>query len=188
MSKIRIEVERLQQGPYELEFEVDPVVFDLKDDPEFRFPAKIKGRLRAQLAGQDNVYVHGRLETKAETTCVRCLHPLAIDLDVPIDVVFSPHTPDNASDLEPEMEDKLLYSGDAIYPVEALREELMLALPYLPNCERLGMPFCEESDLGKGPMVFGEESSPEAEEANPNSWQAQLSRVRRQIGEGGGVG
>ncbi len=180
-STLRIEVERLLKGPIERDFEFAPAEFDLLDDPEFRFDRPIRGSVTARLAGPYNVLLTGRMTTTTRVDCVRCLHPMEIPLDVTFQTVFLPKSQEEDYPDDPEDEERQFYTGDILDPTEHLREELMLALPDLPSCEYESLRECPHGrELGEA--IAGGASAKPAEEPLPNSWQAQIARLRRDLG------
>ncbi len=178
---LKIEIERLIKGPIKRDYELPPADFDLLEDREFSFREPVKGSITAKLAGPHNVLVEGTIATTAKVECVRCLHELKIPLTVSFQTVFLP-TPEDAERFDdPQDDDRLYYKGDMLDPREQMREELMLALPALPSCEHESMRDCPHGrELGD----MASAATPAAEEAPepaPNSWQAQLDRVRREL-------
>ena len=187
MHPLKIDIDRLQHGPVDFPFDVSPEQFDLLEDPEYRFPRNITGTMRAQFVGGDNVLVTGKLATVAETNCVRCLEPVAIPIEVPFQAVFIPDPGADPTQREdPDTDRKLFYESGIIYPTERLREELMLALPYLPVCESVEGRVCALADKDLSTITFASSDPATAEEQAPSSsWQSQLAQVRRQIHGGG---
>lgn len=172
MQLLRIDVERVRTEPLELEFALNALEFDVADDAEFRFDAPIEGRLTARIAGGTTVYLTGSLRTEAHAACVRCLRELPIPLAIDVKLAWIPEAPEGEAVPHSDSEDLHTYRGDAVYPLEALREELLLALPTLPKCTDFGLA-CVESGIGEPPQMPG----PAA-----NSWREQMARLRIELG------
>lgn len=188
LHSLKIEIERLMKGPLEVDFELTPAEFDLLDDPEFTFDQPVTGNFTAQLVGDDNILVSGRMETEATAACVRCLEPMRVPLDVSFQFAFLPQRDERPRDDDPDDDEKLYYDKGIAHPRERLREELMLALPYLPKCELNAEGVCPVSgkEMEQGPMTFGPRSGDgDREAAQPNAptaaWREQLASVRKQL-------
>lgn len=187
LNTLKIEIERLMKGPLELEIDVTPAEFDLLDDPEFHFEHHVTGRLSAQLVGDDNMLVTGHMQTEATVACVRCLETMRVILDVPFQFAFLPQRDERPRDDDPDDDEKLYYDKGIAHPRVRLREELMLALPYLPKCELAADGTCPVSGrrMETERMTFGPVEEQEHQEAGANeptaSWRAQLASVRKQM-------
>jgi len=183
---LRIEVERLLKEPVEIDFDLAPADMDLQEDHEFSFGRHVVGHLTARLAGPGNVLVDGTMKTTAQADCVRCLRRLDVPMDVSFRAVFMPEpsAAERARFRELDDDSKLYYEGDLVHPIEQMREELMLALPTLPNCESVeGKPCPTGAELAalldKGNSKADKLAGPD--EPAPNSWAAQIARVRREL-------
>jgi uncharacterized metal-binding protein YceD (DUF177 family) len=183
MHRLRFEIDRLRVEPIEAEFAIDAQAFDVADDPEFRFDHPIQGHLTARLAGGMAVYVTGTLRTRVSVDCARCLNGLAFDVQVPVRLTFLPEPTDGSGADTIEREDLLCYRGDAVEPMEALRDELLLALPATAHCDSLELP-CVDPRARTARHTFGPAEDTDAP-LPPNPWAAQLDRVRRQMEDGG---
>lgn len=183
---LRIEVERLLKEPIELDFNLAPGDMDLQEDHEFAFESRVTGHLKARLAGPGNVLVDGTMKTTAHADCVRCLRRLGVALDVPFRAVFMPLPPQHERARFKELDDdaKLYYEGDLVHPVEQMREELMLALPTLPTCASVEGRDCPDSPQIRALLKKGNQRAEEIagpEDPAPNSWAAQIARVRKEL-------
>lgn len=180
MYRLRFEIDRLRVEPIEAEFVLDAQGFDVADDPEFRFDHPIEGRLTARLAGGLAVYVTGTLRTRVSVDCARCLKGLAFDVEVPVRLAYLPEPTDGSGGETIEREGLLAYRGDAVEPMEALRDELLLALPSTAHCDSLAVP-CLDPEARQVRHTFGpaEDAAQAPQPANP--WASQLAQVRRQI-------
>lgn len=181
MPVLTIEVDQLHQGPIELTATMTPAQFELLDDPEFRFDHPIEVHFTARLVGRESVGLRGTVSTSVVAECVRCLGEVRISLVANLDLVFlkrpAPGTPE-ARDWE-EDDEKIWYRGDVVYPLEQLREELLINLPFLPTCElETGQPCAGGRDQTA-------EEAPGAKSEATNAWQAQLAKVRKKLGDHG---
>lgn len=194
MTRLKIDVEALHKGPIEFRFEVPPAEFDLLDDPEFRFTGPIAGQFTVKMIGGESVLMSGTLSTAVQADCVRCLHPLDFPVEVTLNAAFLPRPEQRAGEEELVDAEKMYYENGVIHPMERLREEIMVNLPFLPSCVLEGGDFCPVRGVKVGPMVFGPDGEEEELGAQPaagssenaNSWKDQLARLRRKIDDGKG--
>jgi len=93
-------------------------------------------QLHAQLNGSE-VLVAGTLRAHLETDCVRCLEPVALEVDAPFTALLVPvgrgRLPKDleleASDLDVET-----FAGDDIVLDDMVREQLVVEMPMQPHC------------------------------------------------------
>jgi len=180
---LKIEIERVMKEPFETDFDLTPEQLELLDDPEFEFPQSVTGKMVARLVGDDNILITGQMATRAISQCVRCLHPMEIDLVVDFQFAFLPQRDERPRDDDPDDDEKLYYDR-IVYPTEKLREELMLALPYLPKCELSADNICPVRNERVESMLTT--STPglekEAAEEKPTSpWKDQIAALRKQL-------
>jgi len=185
LEKLVIEVEQLNEGPIDIEFELPVKAFDLDEDQEYRFVDPISGSLKAQFAGSETVLLSGSIRVVAKSECVKCLEPLEHNLRVPIRVVFlaEPDEDDKARFDRLHDDDKLYYDHGVIHPTEQLREELMMALPELPQCPPEDQEGCirRQQALIEASNKSGQSAKDDDAAANP--FAAQLAKVRREMEE-----
>ncbi|MGF1571898.1 MAG: DUF177 domain-containing protein [Sumerlaeia bacterium] len=181
-SALRIETQRLKNGPVEFTFEVSATEFGLVDDPEFEFNQNVTGSVRLTSAGAETVLVTAEFQTTAKTICARC----AEEIEIPIHAnnrfawFLDPGEAERKLENDP---DKLYYNGECIDLIPALREELMIDLPMLPKCSANDNPKCfEESQKGINSWTFANQNTEGAEaEAEQNSWISQLNDVKKKL-------
>lgn len=188
MRELKIEVEQLSKGPIEKDFDFLPSFFELEDDPDFRFPERLTGSITARRAGT-GVVVTGRLETVVEAACVRCLGSLRIPMSVRLDMAFMPEDPQNPPE-DPEEAAKRIWRGDFLYPMEQMREELMVALPALPSCGLEDPAQCEVRAATEVPLPGPASKAADPPEAPAGekaagSFAAKLAEARRKLPGGG---
>lgn len=191
---LRIELERLHDGPMRLERVFTAADLDLTQDPEFRFPGPISLELVATIATTgDSILLRGSITTTAQAACVRCLEDLPLDVCARFEIGYL-RRPDGWDGRAHRDDDALYFDGDYLEPLEQLREELMVALPYLPSCTLQDGDFCPVRGIVVGPMVFGprDESAgapapapPAIQPKSPNkragNWKDQLADVREHL-------
>ncbi len=92
-------------------------------------------------AGDDDYLLQGNLRGELATTCVRCLEPAVVALDVPIAVAFVESddagpkgTDDDEDDDKDGAGDVMTFSGGIIDLTDELRDEILLAVPFGPLC------------------------------------------------------
>ncbi len=154
--------------------------FDL-EDAEVRLVAPVQGTLRLirDLAG---IWVDGRLETRAELNCARCLDPAEVDLEIELSEHFRPTVtiadgPPIQVDPDEEAEPATEIDGHhmlALGPV--VWQNIELALPQhalcRPDCAGL-CPTCGQN-LNAGPCACRPE---------PDSRWAALAELRLALEE-----
>ena len=90
-----------------------------------------------------HVSVTGTVRAKVQVTCSRCLDPVLLEIEEPVQVTLAPDgegaVPGGEVELAAEDLDVSFYSGDAIDLTVVLEDELILMIPE---------PACEESEEG----------------------------------------
>lgn len=190
-TKLKIDIESLRKGPIELDFEATPEDFDLTGDPEFTFTNNLTGHFTAKHVGGENVALMGRLSTHAQAPCVRCLHALDYPIDIKIEALFMPMPERLDKETDPLEAEKIYYESGVIYPMEKIREEIMLQLPFLPSCQLQKDNICPIRNVKVEPATFASSEEPaqpttheESEHAPVNSWKDQLAQVRKKMQTG----
>ncbi len=127
---MRIELDKLEErgGKFSRLYEANDLPLD---DPEVRLvgPAEVSGRLQRE--GND-VALRGRLHTKLEVVCGRCLQPVQL----PISADFSERfvravtwAAEEQHELQTEDLNISVFDGEGIELDDLVREELLLAVP-----------------------------------------------------------
>jgi uncharacterized protein len=164
---LRIDLAAVREGPVETTAEVaadDPLV--VGSGVALASPLVVTGRLSA--AGEGKYYWQARLVTVVNAECRRCLAPVHVPLTQTLGLVFI--TEDEAGDEDdcyvvPRRATMLDLS-------EAVREELILAVPQFVECRDDCRGLCPRcgADLNAGPCGCQQETDPR--------WAA-LTRLRK---------
>jgi uncharacterized protein len=122
----------------------EPAAFD-PPDQDYRVAAPVKLAMDVERAGADVYRVTGRVTTRLELACGRCLDPFEIAVDAPFELRYVPMT-ENGGEGEREIaEDDLTtaFYRDGVLDVnELLREQFQLALPMKPLCSEACRGLC----------------------------------------------
>jgi uncharacterized protein len=129
----------------------EPSAFDPQDE-DYRVAAPVVLTMDVEKAGGDRFHVSGRVSTRLELGCGRCLEPFEIPVDAEFDLRYLPQS-DNAgdgghagraahaghadSDEREIAEDDLttsFYQDGALDLADLVREQFELALPMKPLC------------------------------------------------------
>lgn len=121
----------------DVQIDVDGRQCDFPEDAgRLRKPVHLDAHLRKIGA---EVTIEGRLSTRVEVVCARCLKPHDEVLDETFEVTFFPQ-PDLAGQSE-EIElteselDCYYHDGDTISLLEVVRDQLLIMLPVKPLCD-----------------------------------------------------
>jgi uncharacterized protein len=153
---LRIDLGALRHGPIDMVQEVptgDPAFQHLEF--ELGEPVHVSGRLME--AGSGSYYWHGELRTSVKGACRRCLADVNVRIVQPVNVLFTE---------EPDADDPAAYVIPArateIDAGEAVREELMLAVPAYVLCSEECRGICPRcgADLNAGACGCEPEGDP----------------------------
>jgi len=138
-----LELAELELHPIDFQEEFPPDAIDLGED--VRQLTLLKTRGRAQLVeehhGRRNVIqdirLNGELATRLELLCARCLEPVAQDVTRKFDLLYRPLGTDAGNEelsvtvAEAEVG---YYQGDGLLLEDAIREQVLLAVPLKVVC------------------------------------------------------
>ena len=138
-----IELAELEAHPLDFQEEFPPGAIDLGADVRQVAPLKTGGR--AQLVEEHHskrnlirdIRVQGDLSTTLELTCARCLDPVEQNVARSFDLLYRPQGTDAGSEelsvtaVEAEIG---YYQGDGLLLEDALREQVLLAVPFKVVC------------------------------------------------------
>ncbi len=141
---MRLSVHDIRDAGLALEFVESaasfPVLAELQERRECRFPDPLRVTLRIQPAG-GLFELSGRIETRVETPCSRCLKPTLASLDVSFDLAYVRELPviegeegEDGREISAEEMGLVLLQGDEIDLREAVQEQVVLAFPFRPLC------------------------------------------------------
>jgi uncharacterized protein len=117
------------------------------DDPDYRVAAPVVLSMTVEKAGAETFRVTGRLQTRLELECSRCVEPFEMPVDATFELRYVPQT-ENQGEPEGEVtEDDLttaFYSQGTLDVIDLLREQLQLALPMKPLCTEVCRGLCPD--------------------------------------------
>jgi uncharacterized protein len=134
-------------GPFEhVERTFDPSAFDPQDE-DYRVAAPVELSMDVEKAGGKAFRISGRVTTRLELVCSRCVEPFDVPVDTTFELRYVPQA-ENAGEGEREIaEDDLTtaYYREGILDVsDLLREQFQLALPMKPLCTEDCRGLCPE--------------------------------------------
>jgi uncharacterized protein len=145
---LRIDLAAVREGPVETAARIaadDPLVVGA--GVALASPLVVHGRLTA--AGDRKYYWQARLETVVKSECRRCLAPVNVPLHESLGLVFV------AEEDATDEDDCYLVPrrASALDLTEAVREELLLAIPQFVECRQDCRGLCPRcgADLNSGP-------------------------------------
>lgn len=148
---MKIDVREIPEGGLQVRGETTHDIFELEDEL-----IKPHGALRYDFHASlvsGSVLVRGRVSTKFLASCVRCLEPMALEIELGDCVFHLPISTQGTVDL-----------------TESVREDILLALPVYPHCEDGTPPKqCPLRGHFEEPEGLGEESR-EASPGGRSSW------------------
>lgn len=116
-------------------------------DEDYRVSGPVELSMDVRRASADTFNVTGRVRTRLELTCSRCVEPFDVPVDSTFDLRYVPHV-QNAGDGEREIaEDDLttaFYREGVLDIAELLREQFVLALPMKPLHDEACRGLCPE--------------------------------------------
>ena len=95
----------------------------------------IKAVLSIKQSGGGNLHINGRVQSKPQLECSRCLKSFSFEIDTAIDIDLSPvsamgtATEHELSGGELDVE---FYQGDEIDPLAFIKEQLLISVPMVP--------------------------------------------------------
>jgi uncharacterized protein len=122
----------------------EPAAFEPPDE-DYRVAAPVHLSMDVEKAGSDVYRVTGRVSTRLELECGRCVEPFEIEVDAPFELRYVPQA-ENAGEAEREIaEDDLttaFYAEGVLDVADLLREQFLLALPMKPLCSEACRGLC----------------------------------------------
>ena len=133
---MRITLEELEHHPIVISKTYSPGALDFHG-ADFRQTAPLRVDARAELSGSE-IHIRGRLGTKLQTCCDRCLVSVEIPVEQDFDLYYRPvSTIARAEEVElPEDELEIgFFSGDGIELADVVTEQVILSVPMKVVCE-----------------------------------------------------
>lgn len=116
-------------------------------DREYRVAAPVELVLDVTGLGHDAFGLAGKVTTRLEVDCSRCIEPFQVPVDAAFDLRYVPHS-ENAGEEEVEVgEDDLataFYREGMVDLIDLMREQFVLALPMKPLCDEACKGLCPE--------------------------------------------
>jgi uncharacterized protein len=140
---MRFEIKELERHPIDFKEEFAPEVLDL--GPDARQITGLKTSGRGQLVEEhegrqrtiQDIRVSGKLRTRLELPCARCLEPVNYDVNREFDLLYRPQGSDvgreelSVTAAEAEVS---YYQGDGLLLDDVIREQVLLAVPLKVVC------------------------------------------------------
>jgi DUF177 domain-containing protein len=138
-----IEIKDLELHPVDFQEEFSPGAIDLGEDVRQQTVLRSEGRadLVEEHHGKhqivQDIRLKGKLETELEVACARCLEPVDLPVQRSFDLLYRPLGTDagrkelSVTDAEAEIG---YYSGEGLLLEDALREQVLLAVPLKSLC------------------------------------------------------
>jgi uncharacterized protein len=129
------------------------------DDVKISSQVGFEGRL--DRVGSD-VLIRGHIKTVVEVACARCLEHFPLPIAARVEAEYRPR-PKEPQEEEKELKDEdinvYFYAKNRLYLSEALRDQILLAVPMKPLCKRSCKGLCSRcgADLNRGPCGCVEE-------------------------------
>jgi uncharacterized protein len=140
------DLSKLRGAREHIERTFQPSVFDPQDD-DYRVAAPVELTVDVQKSSADTFSVSGRVRTRLELTCSRCVEPFEVPVDSTFDLRYVPQA-QNDGEGEREIADDDLttafYRDGVLDLADLLREQFMLVLPMKPLHDEACRGLCPE--------------------------------------------
>lgn len=131
-----IGIKELERHKLTFREEYPPGTIDFRTR-DFRQVAPLGVELSAELEGRE-VRIVGRVATRLELACARCLEPVAQEIARTFDLLYRPVASisrDEELELTPEELEVGFYTGEGLFLADVVAEQVHLALPMKVVCE-----------------------------------------------------
>jgi len=181
-----IEIKELELHPVDFREEFSPGAIDLGAEVRQRTQLATEGRADLVEEHHDkhqvvqDIRLKGKLATSLEVPCARCLDPVALPVERSFDLLYRPlgtdagHEELSVTDAEAEIG---YYQGDGLLLEDALREQVLLAVPLKTVCREDCKGLC--SHCGKN---WNEGACSCADEIEDPRWAA-LKEIRGKLNQ-----
>jgi len=149
-----IDVHELELHRIDFDQELRPAVLDFGVDIRQVEPLRTKGRAElveehrgGRLGSVRDIRLVGKLSTRLELSCARCLEPVTQDVKRDFDLFYRPQGIDagreelSVTDAEAEIG---YYTGDGLLLEEVLREQVLLSVPLKILCRNECKGLCRQ--------------------------------------------
>ncbi len=129
-----IGIKELEQHKLTFREDFPPGTIDYRSR-EFRQAAPLRVDLEATLEGRE-INITGRLATRLELGCARCLEPVERPVEASFELVYQPVASMSGQEiaLGPEDLEIGFYAGEGLFLADVLAEQVNLALPMKVLC------------------------------------------------------
>lgn len=144
-----IDLASLGKNPKPIKLAFEPNEIDLGDGTRLTEKAVFEGEISRD---GTRTHIRGRIGTKVETDCVRCLEPVVKDIEVKFEDVFvdAAGEPDEHEiELGEDELDESLITGDEIDITEVVREQLLLATTEIVYCSEDCKGLCPKCGINR---------------------------------------
>jgi uncharacterized protein len=156
-----IEIPRIPPEGLELDEALDAALLHLEGETEFALLPGARLACHVDLVDGTTVHVRGRLVGSLETECGRCLGRYALPAGQELDLFYLPRAAGRPQEQEEDVElddrDVVVgyYDGERLDLGEAMREQIVLALPLKRLCREGCRGRCAScaQDLNQGPCA-----------------------------------
>lgn len=131
-----IGVKELEQHKLTFQEDFAPGTIDFRTR-DFRQATPLRAEVSAELAGRE-IHILGRLATRLELFCARCLEPVGQDVAASFDLLYRPVAAisrDEEIELKPQEADVGFYTGEGLFLADVLAEQVHLALSMKVLCQ-----------------------------------------------------
>jgi uncharacterized protein len=163
-----IEIRELEIHPVDFREEFRPGAIDLGPDLHQLSPLRSEGRaaLVEEHHGKhkliQDIRLKGKLETRLEMACARCLEPVVHEVSRSFDLLYRPQGSDagraelSVTEAEAEIG---YYQGDGLLLEDSLREQVLLAVPLKALCREDCKGLCPHcgKNLNEGQCTCAEQ-------------------------------
>ena len=147
-----VKVSEIPEEGLSLSVKEDPAGLDLNvDGVHFLEPISVDVFL---VKAEEAVTATGRITMPVAFECVRCLREFPASLDIPLSTQFvpPPPLPSGEHPMPPEQAEDYYYRDDVIVLDDLVRQEVLLAVPFSPQCRDECRGLCSQcgQDLNRG--------------------------------------
>jgi uncharacterized protein len=140
-----VDVASLKDAQTSFDFSILPDEIDLQSETaKLKDIVQVEGRLKKGIAQTD---VQGKISTRIETECNRCLQGVDIFLEFPFDAIFvtaENYTQEKEAELRADDLEVSVFEGDRIDLTELVREQILLNLPTQVFCREDCQGLCQK--------------------------------------------